>query len=122
MPILGMYSGIRLSEICQLHVEDDKKVDGVLCFDVNDEKDKKLKTKSSRRIVPVHPVLTKLGLEQYIEKIKGDGAPRLWMNLSNGRDEYGHVFGKRFQRFNRKLLPKTRLNISFYSTLLCRYT
>ena len=60
MQILGMYSGLRLSEKCQLNVEDVKKVYGVLCFDVNDEKDK-MKTKSSPRIVPVHPVLIKLG-------------------------------------------------------------
>ncbi|MFZ2949434.1 MAG: DUF6538 domain-containing protein, partial [Desulfuromonadaceae bacterium] len=44
IPLIGMHSGLRLNEVCQLYVEDIKEIDGVCCFDINDDKDKTLKT------------------------------------------------------------------------------
>lgn len=82
IPMIAMYSGMRLDEICQLYVEDVQQVDGVWCFNVNDEKDKKVKSSSSKRIVPVHPVLSSSGLLEYVDNIRSAGDPRLWMNLS----------------------------------------
>ena len=57
MPLIGLYSGLRMGEICGLQLEDIKKIDEVWCFDVNEEQDKRLKTVNSKRIVPVHPHL-----------------------------------------------------------------
>jgi integrase len=101
-----MYSGMRLNEICQLYVSDLIELDGLVCFDVNDEADKRLKNKSSRRVVPVHPELLKLGLMEYVKKMKGSANPRLWMNLSYGRDGYGQHFSRWFQRYNRKYITQ----------------
>ena len=36
-PLIALYSGMRLEEICQLHLSDIVKVDGVLCFSINEE-------------------------------------------------------------------------------------
>jgi len=103
IPLIGMYSGMRLDEICQLHTEDIQTVDGIWCFRINDEQDKKLKTQSSVRIVPLHPNLLRLGLREYHELIKTRNSPRLWMNLKRREaDGYGSAFGKWFQRFNRE--------------------
>ena len=102
VPLIGMYSGARLNEICQLYVEDVKRFEGVWCFDINDERDKRLKTLSSRRLVPIHPRLAELGFLEYVEQLRGHGAVRLWENLPAGRDGYGHLFSKWYQRHNRK--------------------
>ena len=103
IPLIGMYSGMRLDEICQLHIEDIQQVDEVWCFRINDEQDKKLKTQSSNRIVPLHPNLMRLGLREYHEQMKVKEHPRLWMNLKRREaDGYGSAFGKWFQRFNRE--------------------
>lgn len=103
IPLIAMYSGLRLDEICQLYTEDVKELDGVWCFDVNDSQDKKLKTLSSKRIVPVHPHLINLGFLQYVQKGRAGKKPRLWMNLQRrAADGYGSAYGKVFQRFNRK--------------------
>jgi integrase len=102
IPLIAMYSGLRLDEICQLYIEDVQQVDDICCFSINDEKDKKLKTLSSRRVVPVHPKLLDLGLLEYVEALKRSESPRLWMNLNRrDADGYGNAFGKWFQRFNR---------------------
>ena len=103
IPLLGIYSGMRLDEICQLHVEDIREIEGVWCVDVNDGHDKKLKNVSSRRIIPIHPAILRLGFIEYVEEQKRLKKPRLWMNLNRrDADGYGSAFGKWYQRFNRE--------------------
>jgi len=103
IPLIGMLSGLRLDETCQLRTEDVKDIDGVWCFDVNDDADKKLKTHSSKRIVPVHPKLITLGFLVHVARMMKTGQPRLWMNLQwRKEDGYGNAVGKWFQRFNRQ--------------------
>jgi integrase len=65
LPIIGLYSGMRLEEIAQLRDADLKRDgDGRAFIHVTDEGEgQRLKTNSSRRGVPVHPLLTSLGLE-----------------------------------------------------------
>ena len=103
IPLIAMHSGLRLDEICQLYVEDVLQVEGVWCISVNDEQDKKVKTLSGKRMVPVHPVLLSLGIIGYVQRMQNDGVPRLWMNLNwRKADGYSNAFGKWFQRFNRE--------------------
>lgn len=67
VPLVCMFSGMRLDEACQLYREDIKRVDDIWCLDINDSKDKKLKNTSSRRVIPVHPKLIDLGFVDYVE-------------------------------------------------------
>lgn len=50
--LIGMYSGMRLNEICSLKTNNIKTVEGVLCFEILEGK-----TKSAKRLVPVHSAL-----------------------------------------------------------------
>lgn len=107
IPLIAMFSGMRLDEICQLYVEDVRQVDGVWCFNVNDDKDKKLKNSASKRVVPIHPVLVRCGFLQYADSVQKSAAPRLWMNLSwREADGYGNAMGNWYRRFNRKYVSK----------------
>ncbi len=38
LPILGLYTGARLNEICQLKLEDIKEIEGMLCFDIHGDR------------------------------------------------------------------------------------
>lgn len=74
-PLIGLYSGMRLEEICQLRCKDVYEDDGVWVFDVNPTTDtedasKKLKTKNAIRKDPVHPYLISKGLLKYLEKVQ----------------------------------------------------
>lgn len=103
IPMVGLYSGMRLAEICQLHIEDIIKVDGCWCFDINNAGNRQLKNEASVRVIPVHQKLIELGLIRYYETMKEAGQPRLWMNLSYIHlHGYTNTFGKWYQRFNRE--------------------
>jgi integrase len=103
IPLIAMYSGLRLDEIWQLYVDDVQLVDGVWSISVNDEKDKKVKSESSKRIVAIHPRLISIGFIDYVEKQKISEVPRLWINLQwRKADGYSNAFGKWYQRFNRE--------------------
>jgi len=112
IPLLGMYTGMRLDEICQLHVEDVQQHGEVWSIDINDHGDKKLKNLSSRRIIPVHPTLMGLGFLEYVDHQGKRGAHRLWTNLTRrDADGYGSAFGKWFQRFNREYVTKDKAKV-----------
>lgn len=102
IPLVAQYSGMRLDEICQLHLQDVRDNDGIPCFHVNDEGLKKVKTVAGIRIVPVHPVLIELGFLEYVKSLQARGAVQLWPNLKKKRDGYSQDFGKWYQRFNRR--------------------
>lgn len=107
IPLIGMYSGMRLAEICQLHIGDVVKIDDCWCFDINDAGSKQLKNDASVRVIPVHPKLIELGFIRFYENIKESGNPRLWMNLSYIHlHGYTNTFGKWYQRFNREYVTE----------------
>ena len=54
--LVGAYTGMRVSEVCQLTPDDIVEIDGVRCFKLDSHKHT-LKTDSSARVVPVHPAL-----------------------------------------------------------------
>ncbi|MDK3051944.1 site-specific integrase [Klebsiella michiganensis] len=60
--LIGMYSGMRLNEICSLQVGNIRRIEGVLCFEVTEGK-----TKSAARIIPVHSRIIDL-VESLLQK------------------------------------------------------
>jgi len=74
MVLIALHNSFRANEICQLHTEDILEIEGIPCFDIN-ENDKKntlksVKNHSSCRIVPVHPTLIQAGFLKYVERRK----------------------------------------------------
>ncbi|UFS69473.1 site-specific integrase [Geomonas sp. RF6] len=107
IPLIGLYSGMRLNEICQLHTEDVLNVEGHWCFNINGIGDKRLKNAASARVIPLHPALIDLGFLQHVEKMKEGKYPRLWMNLEHIRlHGYTNGIGKWYQRFNREYVTE----------------
>ena len=86
--ICGIFSGMRTNEISQLRVEDIIKEDNVWMINIDDTKDTRVKTSSSIRKVPIHPVLLSLGLIDYVEIIKSKGVDRVFPELTKQRDGY----------------------------------
>lgn len=83
LPIIGLYTGCRIEEICQLHLGDIKQEDEVWFFDINAEGIKSTKTLSSIRKVPVHDRLIELGFIDHVEALRGRGEQRLFPELKN---------------------------------------
>jgi integrase len=109
-PVISIYSGLRLNEICQLRVADIVYYDKVPCFDINDNsEDKSLKTASSARIIPVHPALVELGFIKYVEGLRAKNVVRVFPELTKQRIAgYGAMIGKWFSVFNRQYVTQDK--------------
>lgn len=106
LPLIGFFTGARINELCQLYLDDIKQDDaGFYFFEINSERaDQSLKTINSRRKIPLHPTLIKLGLINYCEALKKAGHERLFPELP-----YHSVKGygdKASDWFNRSLLKE----------------
>ena len=118
VPLVGLFTGMRLGEIVQLLATDVREDQGVAFFDVKkgEGEDKHLKTASSRRAVPVHPMLVKLGFMDFVgEQRKGNPDGRVFADIEKGKDGYySHNFSKWFSRYTKQVGVKTS-RTSFHS-------
>lgn len=116
--LIAMHSGARLNEVAQLHLEDIQTVDGVQCFNINqDGERKRLKNAASKRIIPVHPLLLEYGFKEYVTKVSAvRGNKRLFPQLTFSQsDGYGRNLGR---WVNETLLPDLNIKtkqLTFHS-------
>lgn len=100
IPLIAAFGGMRLSEISQLYVNDVIYKHEVWTFNINkDTKDKKLKTRTSKRLVPIHPTLIDLGFLDYVDDVKKSGKERLFPNLKKSTYGYGRSPGRNFASY-----------------------
>jgi integrase len=106
--LIGLFSGMRLGEICSLDVRDVKERDGVTYFDIV-----AAKSEAGVRCVPVHSRLIDLGFLDYVKHIcKGS----LWPGLKAGGPykAKAYVMSKAFVRWRRSY-EVDRPQVAFHS-------
>jgi len=111
LPLLMLFSGARPNELCQLFVGDVRQSEnGTWYFNLaNEGEDQSDKTEASKRRVPVHSELIRLGFLAFVEqrsKTVSKFGPRLFHELKPTVDnptDYARYPGK---RFNEVFLPK----------------
>jgi len=85
LPLLGLYTGARINELCQLALSDLKlSSSGVWFLDINEDdvqKKKKVKNRQSRRLIPMHAELVRLGLPEWRNRLEAEGHTRLFPEL-----------------------------------------
>lgn len=93
-----MFSGARVSEICQLTVHDiDIKSQHPIIKIRGDAEGQSLKTINAERDIPLHPRLLQLGFMAYVEQIKSQPAPQsLWPELPKRKERSGGYFSQWF--------------------------
>lgn len=93
LPLLGLYTGARLNELCQLYLDDIVRIDGIDCIHIQTSRsDQKLKNLTSERVVPLHSQLKALGFMEYVAHQRTLGAQRLFPELSlHKRHGYAHT-------------------------------
>ncbi len=85
LPILGLYTGARLNELCQCLVSDVKQSsEGIWYIDINDEEDKRTKNTESIRRTPIHEALIEVGFLDYVSLLRQQGTERLFPDLKKG--------------------------------------
>ncbi|WP_370458461.1 DUF6538 domain-containing protein [Brevundimonas sp. 'scallop'] len=105
IPLLSLFGGLRLNEACQFDAADIRRVDEVDCFVITErsegeQTDKRLKTASSERIVPVHATLLDLGFMDFVRQRKRAGEIKLFGEVAMGATGYrSSTFSAWFRRF-----------------------
>ena len=115
---LAIFTGARLGELTQLDLKDFVTFEGIDCIDFNDIKapedteptapkvvaitrEKRLKTKNAKRLVPIHPELIRLGLMRYVATLRARNQVYFFPELSRvRRDGTSHAASNWFQRFS----------------------
>ena len=123
LPLLGLYTGARLEELCQLKGDDFKVSDGCHYIDIHGEGDvhNRVKTPSSVRKIPVHSELLKLGI---LDKVNMRSRDSFLFDLRRVNTNLGHQPSKWFGGYKASLgLPKgTKVFHSFRHTLRDKLT
>lgn len=121
VPLIGLYTGARLNEICQLQVADvylDKETKKWV-FDINEDKqsdpNKSLKKPFHARLVPIHKKLIELGFLEYLDSQKKQ--KRLFSDLPfvSSNNKYGDKLQRWFNRTYKDNCQITTPNTSFHS-------
>ncbi len=115
-PLIALYSGMRMEEICRLRPQDFVEKSGVLCFVLREHPDGWTpKTEAGERVVPCHPFLVELGLLKHIESQRLLRVDRIFPNLRPGGPDLrlGHKFSSNFSALKKGLgFPDT---VNFHS-------
>jgi len=100
VPLLSLFTGARSGELIQLYVSDIKHQDGVDFIDINKlEDDKRLKTRTSKRRIPIHNAMKDLGFLKFVEAAREKELTRLFPEMTKGKDGYySSTFSRKFRR------------------------
>lgn len=113
-PLVSLFTGMRLNEICQLEVGDIQIQDGVPVILVSVQGEagpKKLKTAQSARVIPVHPELERVGFLAYAGD-RGFQPLRDGLSTTSGRYQWRCFLDLRSGRQLNKIAQANKLRRS----------
>lgn len=109
--MLGLYTGARLNELCQLQCTDLKREDGIWYLSIDDaaedddEGEQSIKTEGSRRHVALHPAIVESGFPAFVGRRQGRVFADLEFDEMQG---YGKAASKALNKHIRVLIPDRR--------------
>lgn len=111
LPLIGLFTAMRVAEMSALEVSDFSVFDGVHCVRVKEHQalspeveGSRLKTVASRRTLPLHPKLIDLGLLDYVEQRRAAGLKHLWDGLSwEAKSGYGRYPSSDFRKLAKEV-------------------
>jgi integrase len=105
LPILGLYHGNRLEEFAQLRREDVCIEGAIRYFNITDDGERQLKNAQSRRRVPIHPAVLKLGFVEYVDRTAPQPGDLVFPLLSPGGpdNKLGFYFTKWFSTYRKAI-------------------
>ncbi len=118
LPLVMLYSGARVGEIAQLLVEGRAAAGRPMDHSITPEGDenKRVKTKGSARVVPVHSELVRLGFVDFVKRQRVAGETRLFPDAE--RNSGGQIcagYTAKFGHYLEKLGLKDGCGLSLYS-------
>lgn len=116
VPLLGLYTGARCSELCQLLVHDIDTNAAVPTIRITDEGEgQNVKSEAGHRTIPIHSELIRLGFLDYVNSVEGQ---KLWPDLPQREGKPGGYFSQWFGELRKSLgIPKPIVFHSFRHTV-----
>lgn len=104
VPVLGLYTGARISELVQLRRKDIEQIGDVYVVCITDQgEDQRLKTSASVRKVPLHSELIRLGFLDYVKQTSTAMDAPLWPAVPRRQGKTGGFFSQWFGSYRRAL-------------------
>lgn len=104
VPLLGLYTGARIGELCQLRVVDiEQDKDGAVIRITEEAEGATVKTDAGLRVVPVHSELVRLGFLDYVETMRKAGEVSLWPKLGHRKGKPGAYFSGWFSEARKQV-------------------
>jgi integrase len=105
IPLIGLFTGMRLEEISQLHCSDIYQKNNIWVFDVNEKGvdengfPKTVKNINAKRLVPIHNELINLGFLDFYNNLRSNNSVRLFPELNKTEKiaKFGKQPGKQFK-------------------------
>lgn len=88
--VVGLFTGARVGEVAQLKLTDFETINGVECVRFQGD----LKTKTSKRLIPLHPDLLRLGIMEWVAEQKKRGQTRLFSTVDITKKNKGGAISK----------------------------
>jgi integrase len=121
LPLLALYTGARLEELCQLYLSDINLSADIPYINISDEQpEQHLKNNSSRRQVPIHPELIELGFDKLICDKQASNCTKLFDYLVPQRQKLGHKPSLWFSKykFDQGIIDRKKVFHSFRHTIV----
>ena len=99
VPIIALYTGMRLEEICRIRVDWVNTVDDIWTIEIKPDEEWYGKTDAALRSFAIHPKLIELGFLDLVNTQRNTGKIRLFDELVKSRDGYGARVSKWFARY-----------------------
>ena len=113
LPLLALYTGARLEELGQLTKKDIRQLANIWYINISDEAEgASLKTHSSRRAIPIHPELLRLGFIEYAHQQRERTFPAL---KADSHTSLTGNFSKWWGRYAREVIGITDKRKVFHS-------
>ena len=108
IPLFGMFTGARLSEIAQLRTSDILLANEIPTLSIsNMGANQQVKTSASIRTIPIHSELIRLGFIDYAQNIKNEDKDSLWPRLKQRKECNVSIFD-RYRKSLRYILQATQ--------------
>ncbi len=103
LPLLALFTGGRISELCQLAVSDIKQINGIWSLSINDEDYKRVKTDAALREIPIHPQLLKLGFLDYVADASEFGGMLFPYLTADPNGNFSCTPSERYTKYRREI-------------------